>query len=370
MTSGGGTRGHSRALSSRPRPTPPAAPHHAGAPAHDARKPFEVDVALLEEALHRTLKPAQREAFRSDNFNSVRAALREGRFVSDRMHDALLLAQIDGLVRMTTLLRLSNAESGLYLDGLLVGAGARGRAADIFCAVRVADGTVGAAKVFYAAPPPGSGARSGDGAARELAVSRHLDIAAAPAGAARARVVRYSDCFDLGRGRAALFMPLYVRSLHGLVHESHVGAPLPAAFLLRAATDVLRGLALLHAAGVAHCDVKADNIMFDGAGAATLIGLGAATRLGEAPLEGAPEGLALGRDALVASPGVDLACLASTLWWAAQREVDVPAGATADGLAARADAAGAGDTVMCTIAAILRAASAAEALSVLAPAGA
>ncbi len=330
---------------------------------------------LLESALRRLLTPTQRDAFRSDNFNGVRAALREGRFVSNRAHDALLLAQLDGLIRTATLRRLSSAGgSGLYLVGLPVGAaGPCGRSADIFCAIRVLDGAMGAAKVFYAAPP-GSGARSGGGAAAsEQAVSHLLDAAAAetsaPAGSARARVVRYSDCFDLGRGRAALFMPLYVRSLHGLVHESHVAAPLPAAFLLRAATDVLRGLALLHAAGVAHCDVKADNIMFDGAGAATLIDLGAATRLGEAPFEGAPEALALGRSMSVASAGVDLACLASTLWWAARREAGAPAGSTADSLAAQADAAG-GDPVMRAVSVILRAASAAEALAILAPAGA
>ena len=102
--------------------------------------------------------------------------------------------------------------------------------------------------------------------------------------AARARIVRYSDFFELSRGRAALFMPLYARSLHGLVHESHVGAPLPAAFLLRAAADVLRGLVLLHAAGVAHCDVKASNICVDYRGAApfVLVDLGSVARFGEA----------------------------------------------------------------------------------------
>ena len=333
---------------------------------------FEEDVALLESALRRALSPAQRKAYLSNNFNGVRSALREGRFVSNREHNALLLAQLDGLVHTSTLRRLSSVESGLYLDGLLVGAGSRGRSADIFCAVRVSDGTVGAAKVFYAAPP-GSCARIGGGAAGELAVSRLLDTAAAAAGApavaARARIVRYSDSYDLSRGRAALFMPLYVRSLHGLVHESHVGAPLPAAFLLRAAADVLRGLVLLHAAGVAHCDVKADNIMFDGTGAATLIDLGAATRLGEAPFEGAPEVLALGRNMSVASAGVDLACLASTLWWAARCEAGAPAGSTADSLAAQADAAG-GDPIMRAVAVILRAASAAGALSALVPEGA
>jgi len=70
----------------------------------------------------------------------------------------------------------------------------------------------------------------------------------------------------------------------------------------------------------------------------------------------------------VASAGVDLACLASTLWWAARREAGAPAGSTADSLAAQADAAG-GDPVMRAVSVILRAASAAEALAALAPGG-
>ncbi len=158
-------------------------------------------------------------------------------------------------------------------------------------------------------------------------------------------------------------MPLYVCSLHGLVHESRVSVPLPATFLVRMVTDVLRGLVLLHAAGFAHCDVKADNILFDGASAATLIDLGAATRIGGTTREGAHKLLALGRDVTVASANVDLACLASTLWWAARCEVGAPVGMSADLLAAQA--VGAGGPVMCAIAVILRAASAAEALTVL-----
>ncbi len=297
----------------------------------------------------------------------MREELREGRF--DPTRSRFLLTLLDGLVKTSTMRRLLSAERGLYLDGLLAAAADRGRAADIFCAVRVVDGAVGAAKVFYADST--DGARSGEIAAGEFAVSRLLDAAAAAAGAsadaarARSRVVCYSDSFDLGQGRTALFMPLYARSLHGLVHDSHVDTPLPAALLERVAIDVLRGLALLHVAGFAHCDVKADNIMFDGTSAATLIDLGAATRFGEATREGAPEALALGRDVSVASAGVDLACLASALWWAARREVGAPAGATADALAAQADAAG--GTVMCAVAVILRAASAAEALAALAP---
>ena len=199
----------------------------------------------------------------------------------------------------------------------------------------------------------------------------------------RARVVRYSDRFDLGRGRAALFMPMYARSLHQLVHESHVAAPLPAMLLLHAARDVLRGLALMHAAGVAHCDVKADNVMFDGAGAATLIDLGAATPFGKPTREGAPEAMALGLSVARGSASVDLACLASTLWWASQRTeppggaglsparlADVAERAAAASAAAAAAAGREGDggapEVLSVIAAILRADSAAAALNALA----
>jgi hypothetical protein len=328
---------------------------------------FESDVALLEDALRCGLSAAQRDAFRAREFDYARAALREGRFDVGRASCARLVAQLDGRVRTTTQRRLSSAEGGLYLDGLLAGGDARGRAADIFCAVRVFDCAVGAAKVYYASPPASGAASAADG---EWEASRLLDAAAAAGGGAgglsRACVVRYTDRFDLGRGRAALFMPLYARSLHQLVRESHVSAPLPPAFLLRVAADALRGLALLHAAGLAHCDVKADNLMFDGAGAATLIDLGAATRFGEAVREGAPEDMALGRDTAVASAAVDLACLASTLWWAARR-AGAPAGMSADQLAALADAGSAagGEPVGRAVAAILRAESAAAALGAI-----
>ena len=159
-------------------------------------------------------------------------------------------------------------------------------------------------------------------------------------------------------------MSLYSCALSTLVSDSHVAAPLPAAFLVRVAGDVLRGLALLHSTGWAHCDVKADNIMLTPSGAATLIDLGAATRLGERTREGAPEALALGRDVDVASVGVDLACLAATLWRAARRAADAPAGIGAAEIAARADAEG--GAVMRAVAAILRADSAEVALAALA----
>jgi hypothetical protein len=315
----------------------------------------------------------------------VRVALRERRFDTGRASMRLLLAQLNGRVKTTTQRRLSSVAGGLCLNGLLAGGDARGRASDLFCAVRVADGAVGVVKVYYAAAAPSWGpedapAVTADG---EWRVSLLLDAAAAaaPAGAVlldRARVVRYSDRFDLGRGRAALFMPLYARSLHQLVHESHTAAPLPAALLLRTARDVLRGLALMHAAGLAHCDVKPDNVMFDGAGAATLIDLGAATPFGDRTREGAPESMALGLSVSLGSASVDLACLASTLWWASQR-VEPPGGAgssparlavvaerAASAAAAGAEANGGAPEVLRAIAAILRADSAAAALDALA----
>ena len=341
------------------------------APVADARGAavFAADVELLENTLRRILTPLQREAFSAREFDYARVALREGRFDCSRASGALLLAQLDGRVRTTTQRRLSTTVGGLYLDGLLAGGDMRGRAADIFCAVRVADGAVGAAKLFYAAPLSTFDDAPTATADGEWRTSQLLDAtAAADHGLARARVVRYSERVDLGRGRTALFMPLFVRSLHQLVHGSHVAAPLPAAFLLRTAGDVLRGLALLHAAGLAHCDVKADNVMFDGAGAATLIDLGAATSLGEATREGAPESAALGLDVSVAGVAVDLACLASALWWAAQR-TEPPSGctpATLAELAERLAAAGAGEPlVLRAVAVILRAGCATRALEAL-----
>jgi hypothetical protein len=360
----------------------PAAP-----PAAAAAPSFASDVALLEDALRSALSPAQREAFRAREFDYVRVALRERRFDTGRASMRLLLAQLNGRVKTTTQRRLSSVAGGLYLDGLLAGGDARGRASDVFCAVRVADGAVGVVKVYYAAAAP-SGEPEEDAPAvtadGEWRVSLLLDAAAgaaaaAPPGAAlldRARVVRFSDRFDLGRGRAALFMPMYARSLHQLVHESHTAAPLPAALLLRTARDVLRGLALMHAAGLAHCDVKPDNVMFDGAGAATLIDLGAATPFGDPTREGAPESMALGLSVALGSASVDLACLASTLWWASQR-VEPPGGAgssparladvaeRAASAAAGAEANSGAPEVLRAIAAILRADSAAAALDAL-----
>lgn len=322
---------------------------------------FDSDVLLLEEVLRQKLSPAQREAFRAREFEYARRALRERVFVASTDSCRLLLAQLDGRVKTTTQRRFSNTAGGLFLNGLLAGGDVRGRTADLFCAVRVDDGAIGVAKVYYA---PEFGARAT--ADSEWHVSHILNDTSATRSLTRAYVVRYSHRVDLGRGRTALFMPLYVRSLHQVINESLVAAPLPSIFLTRAACDVLRGLALMHAAGWAHCDVKADNIMFDGVGAATLIDLGAATRFGEPTFEGAPEAMALGRDVTVGSALVDLACLASTLWRAAQR-FDATSSMSASALAAEAERMSDSEPFLLVIAHILRAQSAAAALEAIGP---
>ena len=115
-------------------------------------------------------------------------------------------------------------------------------------------------------------------------------------------------------------MPAYIRSLQDLTmtpHMSEEHLSLPDKFLLGAARSVLCGLAVLHSAGIAHCDVKADNIMFDGVGNATLSDLGAATKFGDLVMEGIPSDMSLGVSVDRGDATVDLASLAVTLWWAA-----------------------------------------------------
>lgn len=300
----------------------------------------------------------------------MRAAIREGRFVTTKESVRNLRAQLLGHVHTTTRRRLSSlpGPAGLYLDGLLKGADTRGRPSDLFYAVRVEDGAVGAAKVFYTpAPLPGAGPGAASAGA-EWRVSQQLDAVAPTAGAElRQHVVRYSSRFELGSGREALFMPLYVRSLQQLVEEAHVAVPLPVRCLLRTARDVLRGLALLHAAELSHCDVKADNIMFSADGTATLIDLGAAAKFGAEVVEGMPPEMALDADIIHGNATADLVGLACTLWWALHRTLPV-SGTTRLSLAARADAlivAGESSApqVHSVIAHILRAESAQAALA-------
>jgi hypothetical protein len=324
-------------------------------------------VERLQDILRMELSPAQRDAYRHRYFFVTRACIRDGSFDTSRDSKRNLLAALNGFVHTATRRRLSTLAGGLYLDGLIKGCETRGRPADLFYAVRVEDGAVGAAKIFYA--PLAHEERNPASADLEWRFSQRLDAAAGGEGEERQYVVRYSDMVDLGNGRQALFMPAYVRSFHHVVEESHVSVPLPAPFLLRTARDILRGLRLLHAAGLAHCDVKPDNIMYAGNGTATLIDLGAVTEFGQPVVEGMPTEMALGIDLSRGSAKADLVGLASTLWWALQRTMP-PGGATPPTLAQRAEELAArggplAPTVLQAIAAILRADTASAALAAL-----
>ena len=211
--------------------------------------------------------------------------------------------------------RLSTLSGGLYLNELIQGCETRGRPTDLFYAVRVEDGTVGAAKIFY--QPLVYEEPNLASAEFEWSVSGRLDAAAVgPLQPFRVHVARYSDKVDLGNNRTALFMPAYTRSFQSIVWESPMAVTLPAPFLLRTARDVLRGLVLLHSVELAHCDVKGDNIMYASNGSATLIDLGAVTEFGKPMKEGIPPVMAMGISLEVGRAEVDLVGLASTLWLA------------------------------------------------------
>ncbi len=86
-------------------------------------------------------------AFGSQEFDYTRMALREGRYNKGRDSLKLLLARLNGRVTTTTQRRLANRAGGIHLTGLIMTGETRGKASSIFCAVRVSDAAVGAAKV-------------------------------------------------------------------------------------------------------------------------------------------------------------------------------------------------------------------------------
>jgi serine/threonine protein kinase len=108
-------------------------------------------------------------------------------------------------------------------------------------------------------------------------------------------------------------MPLYVRTLQQLALQLFSHVPLPPVLLLRVLADVLGALLLLHAARLAHCDVKADNVMLTAEGRAVLIDLASATPFGQDMEEGLPPELTLGFSG-PAAPEQDVHGLACMLW--------------------------------------------------------
>lgn len=98
---------------------------------------FVGDFALLQDTLQRALSEQHKQAYKHRYFNETRAAIREGRFDSDKESVKNLLAVLNGFVHTTTRRRLSTQAGGRYLDGLIKGCDTRGRSSDLFYAVRV-----------------------------------------------------------------------------------------------------------------------------------------------------------------------------------------------------------------------------------------
>lgn len=272
---------------------------------------FTKTVLKLQAIIQRPLTREELEALRKPEFALQRAAIREGA-TSPSLASSLLCA-LRTRITTGTVRRLSLSPYDLFLDGPLATSARQGVC--LFYAVH-RDSVVGVLKVYSPCDAPVTAT-----AEHEWGVSRSLDVVAAsgPLVHFRRNVVCYTDRFDLGKGRMGLFMPAYVRSLQNFLSTPHMSeehVSLPDAFLLRTALCVLRGLVVMHAAGIAHCDVKADNIMFGGDGTAALIDLGAATMFGQRVAEGIPRSMSLGHDIEHSNAKVDLVSLAVTLWWA------------------------------------------------------
>ena len=272
---------------------------------------FSEAVEKLQTLAGHPLTREQRDAFMKPDFRLQRLAIREGAF--NPQQTRLLLASLSTRITTGTVRRLSLSPHGIFLDGPLANRDRQG--ANLYYAVRAQDSAVGVLKVYYPCDAPTATAEA------EWKVSELLSTVAVSHDLSdhRACVVRYSSLFDLGSRRVGLFMPAYVRSLNDFMSTPHMSerhVSLPDQFLLRTAISVLRALVLMHSAGIAHCDVKADNIMFNGDGTATLIDLGAATEFGGIVREGIPDVMALGLNIGEGNPKVDLVSLAVTLWWA------------------------------------------------------
>ena len=81
------------------------------------------------------------------------------------------------------------------------------------------------------------------------------------------RVLRVVEVDAPNFGRVALILPWFTRSLRDLCNEVRADRQLPTAFDRRVLRGLATALLALHDLGWSHCDVKYDNVMFDGEGA-------------------------------------------------------------------------------------------------------
>lgn len=175
-----------------------------------------------------------RDAYRHENYDATRNAIREGSFDKGEGSVDNLRVNLRGFLDVETRDRLAAMPSGLHLLRLIRGCEHVGRRVDLFYVISGDDGIFGAAKVFYKPLPYQDSLLVT--AEHEWAVSRQLDDAAVVSLASfRCNVMRYKARVDVGEGRLALVMPAYPRSLQDIMSDAHwnVRVPLPQAFLLR-----------------------------------------------------------------------------------------------------------------------------------------
>ena len=170
------------------------------------------------------------------------------------------------------------AAAGRYVVQSEVG---RGGAATLFHALEISTGRAVALKVFHP---------RGDPELRAERIRREASLAA------RFNVPSIVPVLDVFPERDVMVMPYYPGgSLKGLLGKG----PLPAAQALRLVADVADALALVHAHGVAHLDVKPSNVLMDGMQPVlTDFGAAGAQEMGQAagtPPYMAPEILQLSR---------------------------------------------------------------------------
>ena len=289
--------------------------------------------------------------------NAQRAALARREFTEDCAHilrvgkkfpkaDAKAFVKKLREFITTTARRRVSLSTGYFFDVRLGGTEHRARPADFYFAL------AGTQPGLYVAKVYGSDATAV--ASKEWQLSERLH-----GGGKLDFIVKYIDNIDAGSGRRALMMPFFARNLEQLLHREFHSLPTPEWLLQHVSTSVLRALVALHDLGIAHCDVKADNVMFTSESSPVLIDLGSATPFGEEIEEGVPMDVALGYDG-PSAPIIDLHGLASTLWFAAHTHSSLPP--SADALRSAADAEAAGSKAMRAISAILSSASAKDAL--------
>lgn len=142
-------------------------------------------------------------------------------------------------------------------------------------------------------------------------------------------IVQYVKVGSLVDGRPYIIMPFYFVSVANLLTwftaRSH--RHLATSALARVALGLASALHVLHGLGLAHCDVKPENVMLRADGVPVLVDLAAVTPFGETPFETTsdwilPEPGVASELAARSSASLDLRCLAATVFVAMHGDIN------------------------------------------------